>query len=359
MKPRTLALPLGGIIILMIGAGLAYPYFDPTTRALRACKGADQRTGIVGMEFECALDVAKKSYLKNPEKGKAFCIQLLSQGSDLNRTVASIQCKETLEGKKPEEDARNIPQTAPDIAEEAIREVAVDLEPMSALKKAQELARKKIPDAQFVRAIFERHPKEKMWSMLAILINPQNPYGEKGFIAYYNYDERVLPSSVMVKNETVLLKEQFFSDYAIPLKTKTIGVDEIKYPADSFMISMEEKGLLKEPLKFRLEGKIDSVYWQGFDYYADVVTGEILTSFQYGIKTGEIKDSDNDELQDEAEALHGTDPNNPDTDGDGLTDGTEVKTWKTNPKNPDTDGDGFVDGQEVTGGYNPKGSGKL
>jgi outer membrane protein OmpA-like peptidoglycan-associated protein len=43
----------------------------------------------------------------------------------------------------------------------------------------------------------------------------------------------------------------------------------------------------------------------------------------------------------------GTDPFNPDTDGDGLTDGEEVKTYKTNPLNPDTDYDGLKDGAEV------------
>ena len=34
----------------------------------------------------------------------------------------------------------------------------------------------------------------------------------------------------------------------------------------------------------------------------------------------------------------GTDPKNPDTDGDALTDGDEVLNYKTNPLNADTDG---------------------
>jgi len=42
-----------------------------------------------------------------------------------------------------------------------------------------------------------------------------------------------------------------------------------------------------------------------------------------------------------------TDPNNPDTDGDGLTDGQEVLIYGTDPTNPDTDGDGLSDGDEV------------
>lgn len=40
-------------------------------------------------------------------------------------------------------------------------------------------------------------------------------------------------------------------------------------------------------------------------------------------------------------------PTNADTDGDGLTDGVEVKTAMTNPLSADTDGDGLTDGAEV------------
>ena len=42
---------------------------------------------------------------------------------------------------------------------------------------------------------------------------------------------------------------------------------------------------------------------------------------------GEIidKDSDGDGLKDWEEALWGTDPNNPDTDGDGILDGAEIQ----------------------------------
>ena len=49
----------------------------------------------------------------------------------------------------------------------------------------------------------------------------------------------------------------------------------------------------------------------------------------------------------------GTDPNNPDTDGDGLSDGDEVYIYHTNPNIKDTDGDGFDDGFEVFTGFDP------
>ncbi len=71
-------------------------------------------------------------------------------------------------------------------------------------------------------------------------------------------------------------------------------------------------------------------------------------------------DTDNDGLTDGDEVIiYKTNPLNPDTDGDGLSDGDEILIWKTNPLNPDTDGDGYPDGTEVKNGYNPLGPGKL
>ena len=42
----------------------------------------------------------------------------------------------------------------------------------------------------------------------------------------------------------------------------------------------------------------------------------------------------------------GTDPDNPDTDGDGLDDGKEVLDYESDPNNPDTDFDTVPDGQD-------------
>jgi hypothetical protein len=74
-----------------------------------------------------------------------------------------------------------------------------------------------------------------------------------------------------------------------------------------------------------------------------------------------IEDFDRDgdglsNIQEEDEI--GTDPNNPDTDGDGIPDGVEVfggnpadpRSNPTNPLNPDTDGDGLCDGSRSVPG---------
>jgi len=66
-----------------------------------------------------------------------------------------------------------------------------------------------------------------------------------------------------------------------------------------------------------------------------------------------VPDTDGDGLRDGEEFLKGSDPRAQDTDGDGLNDWAEVNTWQTNPANPDTDGDGYSDGDEVAAGFDP------
>ncbi|MBT5717091.1 MAG: PQQ-binding-like beta-propeller repeat protein [Opitutae bacterium] len=66
-----------------------------------------------------------------------------------------------------------------------------------------------------------------------------------------------------------------------------------------------------------------------------------------------IKDSDLDGLSDVEEQALNSDPNNADTDSDGLNDGEEVSVHKTDPTIEDTDQDGLLDGLEIRGGFDP------
>lgn len=63
-----------------------------------------------------------------------------------------------------------------------------------------------------------------------------------------------------------------------------------------------------------------------------------------------FEDPDHDGLTNLQEFQNGTDPHNPDTDGDGLTDGQEVLAYHTNPTLFSTDGSGISDGIEVQTG---------
>jgi hypothetical protein len=67
-----------------------------------------------------------------------------------------------------------------------------------------------------------------------------------------------------------------------------------------------------------------------------------------------LADTDQDTLSDLDEAdVHGTDPRNPDTDGDTLTDAEEVNTHGTSPVLADTDTDGVDDPIEIDLGTDP------
>ncbi|HOM04927.1 MAG TPA: OmpA family protein [Candidatus Kapabacteria bacterium] len=60
-----------------------------------------------------------------------------------------------------------------------------------------------------------------------------------------------------------------------------------------------------------------------------------------------VADYDKDGLSNSRERALGTDPRNPDTDGDGISDGDEVLIYYTDPLKPDTDGDGLTDYDEI------------
>jgi hypothetical protein len=66
-----------------------------------------------------------------------------------------------------------------------------------------------------------------------------------------------------------------------------------------------------------------------------------------------LSDTDGDGLYDTEEIARGTDPNNPDSDGDTLIDGAEVSIFGSDPTLGDTDGDLVSDSIEVALGEDP------
>jgi hypothetical protein len=68
----------------------------------------------------------------------------------------------------------------------------------------------------------------------------------------------------------------------------------------------------------------------------------------------EIDDEDFVPIEESMEALM-----NMDSDGNGLSDFAEIYIFGTDPFNPDTDGDGFLDGEEIMNCFNPLGEGKI
>jgi hypothetical protein len=78
-----------------------------------------------------------------------------------------------------------------------------------------------------------------------------------------------------------------------------------------------------------------------------IETGERVEPVVADTTTAAATDLDADNYADEQELAIGLDPNNPDTDGDGVADGDEITIYGTDAFSWDTDGDGVSDGEEL------------
>ena len=114
---------------------------------------------------------------------------------------------------------------------------------------------------------------------------------------------------------------------------------------------------LSETVLLDITGGYTYTLTDNLNYYNNIDAYPGVTTVNDGYFTAGIgitfvsgwggSDHDGDGLTYREEMELGTDPNNPDTDGDGLWDGDEVRKYYTDPLNPDTDGDGLSDGDEV------------
>lgn len=114
-----------------------------------------------------------------------------------------------------------------------------------------------------------------------------------------------------------------------------VGVGFESYINNSLSFTMEASARA-------LDDKTENYAFKAVDWYGSVKAG-----LNFYLGSGERDDDDNDGLTNAMEEQIGSDPNNPDTDGDGLKDGEEVRRYKTSPTVTDTDGDGLNDGDEV------------
>ena len=99
-----------------------------------------------------------------------------------------------------------------------------------------------------------------------------------------------------------------------------------------------------------IDNDVDLEHYK-YDY---VVTAVDIWNYESG-PTNAFQDSDGDSLPDDLENATCTDPNDADTDNDGIMDGVEdinqngvVDLGETDPCNIDTDGDGIQDGTELS-----------
>jgi len=82
---------------------------------------------------------------------------------------------------------------------------------------------------------------------------------------------------------------------------------------------------------------------------ASTLAASAVAAAEAPVATAADPDTDGDKLTDAQEKALKTDPNQQDSDGDGLDDGVEYLTLGLNPLDPDTDGDLISDGVELLG----------
>ncbi|MFA7418085.1 MAG: OmpA family protein [Melioribacteraceae bacterium] len=152
-----------------------------------------------------------------------------------------------------------------------------------------------------------------------------NPYFYAGFgAAYYNVNTK--PTTVS------------------PLVVESRGWTGVVPVGIGTEIKLSEETLLD------ISAGVSLMLTENLNYFKIVDYNDAYFSIGLGLTfTGESMDSDKDMdgLTKREEIKIGTDPNNSDSDGDGLKDGEEVKKYNTNPLDADTDNDGLKDGEEV------------
>jgi len=185
--------------------------------------------------------------------------------------------------------------------------------------------------------------------------------------------EVVRPSATQVLFYTVhpLVKDSGLRAVVVSLKYDTYYVVEVRtrtgfdraLPGEGVLLYHVDEsrksgyGVVKIVDRTPLTKTLDDAAFRVGDKYEDdensvyvvvaFAEGAAYTVAISGSKILSLKDTDADGLMDHIEERLGTNPKNPDTDGDGLLDGEEVNKYGTDPLKRDTDSDGLTDGDEV------------
>lgn len=175
---------------------------------------------------------------------------------------------------------------------------------------------------------------------------------------------------------TIILNDKYSYTYPIAMDFdkryfKVIQTSDDGQTAESpvFYVEKTEDGYLSKFVDSDEDGLPDFVEEQiGTDINNEDTDGDGLTDYQeyhifgtdplvYDSVTEGVSDADadcdDDGLSNSREFDLETKPFNPDTDNDGLTDGDEVNIYGTDPLKYDTDDDGISDGDEVALGTDP------
>lgn len=135
----------------------------------------------------------------------------------------------------------------------------------------------------------------------------------------------------------------------------------VYYAYNKFLVGQQaEENLLSEEAIKQLQGGLKNqsgasqelLYKTPADWQKKYFGSETCGTLEV---CGDDADPDHDGLSNISEYEKATDPNNPDSDGDGLADGDEINVFNSDPTNANTAGDmKYNDGQNIFGGYNPQ-----
>lgn len=125
--------------------------------------------------------------------------------------------------------------------------------------------------------------------------------------------------------------------------------------------SLRSLGVAKKNKLKKAESRFKEAWDREFLALKEVLekTPSIQSIFGHEGIPKKIIDSDADGLPDVLEKKWHTNPHKADSDDDGLNDFEEIFVYGSDPNNPDTNENGILDGEEVRRGQDPSGSGTL